>query len=400
MSQKKLTKRTDGRYKVNYGNKQFYGKSKAEAEKKRDEYIAAENKGLNNDFSETTFDEYGLNWISVYRSECSVPLQKQYAGMVNFVAEQLHGKLFKNITVTDMQGICNQLSVYSSSYVSKFLSIVRGIFKTAAAEGAILRNPMELVKRPKCKKTEGHRALEPWERELIVRTCLDHDFGLAAMTMLFTGLRRGEMLYLDVDRDVNFEEKTITVRGAVSFSNGNQPEVSDGKTEAAQRIVPLFGPLADALRGHHGLICPKEDGGLMSQSAFDRKFESYTTFLETQLNGCHKRWYGRTKEHKEILAEGGTLPERKEVTIRSHDFRVDFCTRSYYAKIPLKTLQQWMGHSDTEMILNIYSKLTKEQEISDALKMAEYMEADTPGYGDAKKLERGYSEDELRQRGA
>ena len=59
-----------------------------------------------------------------------------------------------------------------------------------------------------------------------------------------------------------------------------------------------------------------------------------------------------------------------------------------------------MGHSDTEMILNIYSKLTKEQEISDALKMAEYMEADTPGYGEAKKPERSYSDGELGQRGA
>ena len=36
------------------------------------------------------------------------------------------------------------------------------------------------------------------------------------------------------------------------------------------------------------------------------------------------------------------------------------------------------------MILNIYSKLTKEQEINDALKMAEYMEANTPGYADKK----------------
>ena len=37
MSQKKLTKRNDGRFKVNYGTKQFYGKTKAEALKKRDE---------------------------------------------------------------------------------------------------------------------------------------------------------------------------------------------------------------------------------------------------------------------------------------------------------------------------------------------------------------------------
>lgn len=59
----------------------------------------------------------------------------------------------------------------------------------------------------------------------MVKTTLKMMIKTNDYAMLFTGLRRGEMLYLDVDRDVNFEEKTITVRGAVSFSNGNQPEV-------------------------------------------------------------------------------------------------------------------------------------------------------------------------------
>ena len=157
--------------------------------------------------------------------------------------------------------------------------------RTAAAEGAVLRNPMELVKRPKCKKTEGHRALEGWERDLITSTYQEHDFGLVAMVMLYAGLRRGEALFLHVDRDVDFEKKTITVSGAVSFSYGNQPVASEGKTASARRTVPLVRPLAHALQGHHGLLCTKKDGAMMSQSAFDRKFASYITFLETKLNG-------------------------------------------------------------------------------------------------------------------
>ena len=83
--------------------------------------------------------------------------------------------------------------------------MIRGIFRTAVAEGALIRNPMELVKRPKCKKTEGHWALEPWERDLGTSTYADHDFGLCAMV-------RGEVLYIDVDRDVDFQKMTITVR--------------------------------------------------------------------------------------------------------------------------------------------------------------------------------------------
>ncbi|MDO4484724.1 MAG: site-specific integrase [Clostridia bacterium] len=373
MSQKRLTKRADGRYKVNYGGKQFYGKTKAEAVKKRDEYIASENIGLDLNFAEMTFLDYGLKWLRVYRSECGISQQKQYIKMVEFTANTLHNKHMRNITVTDMQGICNSLSVYSASHVAKYMSMVRGIFKTAVAEGALIRNPMDLVKRPKCKKTEGHRALDPWERDLVAATYTGHEFGLCAMVMLYAGLRRGEALYIDVDRDVDFVNKTITVRGAVSFSEGNQPQITDGKTEAAQRTIPLVPPLADALRDHHGLLCTKGDGTLMTQSSFDRKFESYKTYLETKLNGCHKRWYGKTKEHKAMMDADQALPDWREVTIRCHDFRVDFCTRCYYAGIPLKTLQSWMGHSDAQMILEIYSKLTKEQEATDAVKLANYM---------------------------
>ena len=112
---------------------------------------------------------------------------------------------------------------------------------------------------------------------------------------------------------------------------------------------------------------------MMSQSAFDRKFASYITFLETKLNGCPKRWYGNLNEHKMIVAAGKELPPWRDVTIRCHDFRVDFCTRCYYARIPIKTLQSWMGHASTQMIMEIYSKLTKEEEEKDAVRLAEYM---------------------------
>ena len=133
-------------------------------------------------------------------------------------------------------------------------------------------------------------------------------------------------------------------------------------------------PLADALRDHHGLLCAKEDGRLMSQTAFERKYESYITFLETRINGCPKRWYGRTKAHKALLAEGKKLPPWKIVAIRCHDFRVDFCTRCYYAGIPIKTLQRWMGHASMKMILEVYTKLSKTEEEKDAVKLTAFME--------------------------
>lgn len=148
---------------------------------------------------------------------------------------------------------------------------------------------------------------------------------------------------------------------------------SSGKTEAAQRTIPLVKPLEDALRGHHGLLCAKQNGGLMSETAFQNRFNSYLCFLETQVNGCHKRWYGQTKAHKALLARGEELPPWREVKIRCHDFRVDFCTRAYEAEIPVKTLQAWMGHEDATMIMEVYAKLTKEREKIDAERLTKFM---------------------------
>ena len=375
LSQSKLVKRKDGRYKVNYGKKQFYGKTRAEALRKRDAYIAEQNKGLCTDFSQMTFEEYGLKWVEVYHGSCVAPSRRQYQGIVRFVAETLKPKLIRNITAMDLQEVANKMSVYSASYVNKFMSVLRGIFRTAVAEGAILRNPMDLVRRPKCKKCRGHRALLPWERELITGTCKEHDFGLCAMVMLYAGLRRGEAMYVDVDRDCDFVNHTLTVRGALSFTDGNTPGVSEGKTDNAQRTVPMVHKLEEALRGHHGLLCPKSDGGLMTLSAFERKYESYIAFLEKCVNGCSKRWYGKTREQKALIESGGALPEWKSISIRCHDFRVDFCTRAYYAGIPLKTLQKWMGHADETMILRVYTKLQKQEEDADIIKLDTYMEA-------------------------
>lgn len=209
MPRQKLTQRTDGYFKVKYHDKQFYGKTQAEAMKARDAYKQKEQMGLSHDLEGITFLDYALNWLEIYRSDCSVPLQKQYASMIRFAADHTRKRFICDINANDLQAIFNKLSCYSSSYVSKFASLMNGIFRNAVSNGALIRNPMAGVQRPKCKKTGGHRCLEPWERALIRSTWQEHDFGLAAMVMLYTGFRRGEMLHLNIDRDVDFEKRQL-----------------------------------------------------------------------------------------------------------------------------------------------------------------------------------------------
>ena len=371
MPRNNVTERSDGRYTCKYGEKFFYGKTPTEAKRKRQEYVRKLDQGINPDLSDTPFLEDALGWREAFRSECNPKQQRQYDNMILYASEVLGKHYIRQIMASDIKRLYNTLQGKSQSYIQKFRTTIRGIFKSAVQDGILVRSPAEDIKPPKA-KPKSHRYLEPWEQHLVVDTWREHDFGPAAMVMMFAGLRRGEALYLDVDRDVDFEEKLIRVRGAVSYSNDIHGTVTGGKNENAIRVIPLCSCLEEVLKDHHGLLLSRQDGSMMTLSSFDRKYESYITFLETKVNGCHKRWYGKTKEHKALLAEGKTLPPWKEVKIRCHDFRVTFCTTCYEAGIKIKTLQAWMGHADATMIMDIYAKLTEERELQDTTRLDDY----------------------------
>lgn len=371
MPRQKLQQRTDGRYKCKFGDKTFYGKTQTEAIRKRKEYVRDLDQGINPDLSCVPFLEYAFGWLEAYRSTCNSKQKRQYETIIEYTADVLNKTYIRQITATDIQRLYNTLNGKSQSYISKFCTTIRGIFRAAVQDGILFRSPAEMAQPPKGKASQ-HRYLEPWEQKLVVDTWQEHDFGPFAMVMLFAGLRRGEALYFDIDRDVDFEKKLLHVRGAVSYSEGIRGNITEGKTEAAIRTIPLSSCLEKVLKGRHGLLLPMQNGSLMTLSAFDRKYESYINFLETKVNGCHKRWYGKTKEHKQILKEGGEIPPWKDIKIRCHDFRVSFCTMCYEAGIPIKTLQSWMGHADATMIMAIYAKLTAEKEQMDASRLDEY----------------------------
>lgn len=181
----------------------------------------------------------------------------------------------------------------------------------------------------------------------------------AVMVMLYAGLRRGEVMALDVDRDVDFVAKTLTVREAVRFGLDGKPIICRPKTEAGFRTIPLLDILSRELQGHHGLICTSADGELMTESAWKRGWNSYLNALGETLNGCPRRW----------PASGPWHP----VSIRAHDLRHSYCTMLYDAGVDLKTAMLWMGHDDQTMTMQIYTHLTQTRrlEAEAALRNAE-----------------------------
>lgn len=367
MPRQTLKPRADGRYQIEYKGKYFYGKTQKEAYAKRDKYKKDLAAGLKANEAGMTVLEYAAKWVPIHKAGVGKKNYNSYVRHLNILCEHIGDKKLRDVVTSDIQSIYNTRMGYSKSNIGHFVQAIQAMFQSAVIDRIIPFSPCDAAKRPKG-ESGTHRAIEPWEREVI--HCMaktEHRLSLGVLVMLYAGLRRGEMLALDIDRDVDFEKKEIHIREAVRYIS-NQPIVSSPKTDAGERDVPLMDILARALKGHHGLVAQGENGKHMTESVFSKAWDSFINQAEAMLNGVkQKRWYGNTKEHKAILAAGGELEPWKEFNIRTHDFRHSYCTMLYECGVDMKTAQKWMGHADEEMTRKVYTHLSEKQE-QEALK--------------------------------
>lgn len=328
MPRQTLKQRKDGRYKCVYKGVQFYGATQSEALAARAAYIRDEEQQLKH--TQPTVREYATSWLPIHRANVSSKTYNDYAKQVDALIAKIGDKYLRAVTPTDIKSVYMHYVGYSDSTIKRARILYKGIFRSAVADGYIHVNPCDDVQAQPHKGTVGtHRAISEAERKAIHGTI--HRLRPAVMVMLYAGLRRGEAMALNIDRDVDFAKKVIHVREAVRFES-NQPILTSPKTEAGEREIPMIDILASELRGKHGLLLPSANGTLCSDTAFRRAWDSYLRAI-------------------------GTIPGA-EAPIRPHDLRHSYCTMLRDAGVDLKIAMQWMGHADKDMILKIYDHIT------------------------------------------
>ena len=349
-----LKQRADGRYCCKYHGMQFMGNSEDEALAARDEYKRREAAGETRQ-EQHFFRDYAIEWVESYKGHLTTGPYNTHIRNLNKFMGLCGNKSMQDYRPTDISKFYQAFACMSSSTIHSARDTIKGVFKAAYADGIIKKDPTEAITPPK--GTKGtHRAITQEERQLI--HSVDHRLRPAVMVMLYAGLRKGEAMALDIDRDVNFTNRTLTVHQAIRFDTNGQPIICEPKTEAGTRTIPLLDVLSAELAGKHGLLCPSATGGHMSQSSWKRAWESYLYALGEARNGCSRRW-----------AKGPWKP----VSIRAHDLRHSFCTMLYDAGVDLKSAMLWMGHADQTMTMQIYTHLSDKRrtEAENALRNAE-----------------------------
>lgn len=313
----------------------------------------------------TTAREWSEYWLNATKKDAVAPsTYYAYRSFVNRFNEQFGTRQISSITPIELTAAVKKLSGMSTSAIIKYRNTIKAIFDAAEENGLVRRTPAARI--PRIQGSKGtHRNLTDDEIRLCIKAAGQHRFGLCVMLMLFGGLRRGEALFFDVDRDVDYSTWIITIRGAYHFDKSHAVAGSTKSAAGLRSFVapPPLRPFLLAHRGKGASFVPDQGGPITLISA-DRAWESFVTLFSDLQNGFTKRWPKKDEN-------GDPLPYIRS-DIRSHDLRHTAATMLFEADVDAKTAQQILGHSSIAITLGIYAHLTDQKRTNSENKALSY----------------------------
>ena len=202
------------------------------------------------------------------------------------------------------------------------------------------------------------------------------------MIMMYAGLRRGELLALTW-KDIDLQNRTITINKSVEIINGKSYLKHSTKTEASTRIVYIPNVLAEYLASQdHGnslIVCPDAKGNMMSESAWKRLWDSYLYELNFNFGDfsavtIRDNTTGKLTSFQKPNSR--FAPVKIPMVIprfTAHWLRHTFITMMYFAGVDVLTAKEQAGHADIQTTMEIYTHLDgihKEKQIN---KLDEYL---------------------------
>lgn len=239
--------------------------------------------------------------------------------------------------------------------------------------GLIKINPFDKVIRPKVKRTRKEKevkfytvdevkkvmkALEDRVNNTKPSNRLYYYFALLDLAfyrlLAFSGLRGGEALALNW-KDIDFEEKTLTVNKSLSQTK-NGFVISTPKTKSSYRTISLDDKTIRTLKRWQ----LKEKELLFSNRV------NGCEIVFPDLNGQHinrQNIYMRSQR----VAKFAGLPD-----IGTHGWRHTHASMLFEAGATMKEAQVRLGHGSIEMTMNIYTHVTKKVKTETVSKLARY----------------------------
>lgn len=380
----KTKKRSDGRYarqiylgidpatqKRRY--KTIYAATAKEADKLAAEYRAALGRGLDPTAGRTVKALLD-NLIAVKRAQ---GVGASWLRTLDIYARHL-SPLWPipadKVRAADIQQVLGDLATAGLSHktLQEICAVAKAAFSLAIPE-TVQYNPCDKVVVPAGRPAKTRGWLDE-ERQAWVRET-PHRAQRAAMVMMYSGLRRGELTALTW-ADVDLTAKTISVTKSWDFAAGR---VKPPKTAAGVRVVHIPQLLVDFLRKERAAdpatlyVVHTASGGRMTDSAWKRLWQSYMMDLNVRYGYHETANKYATRQKSTDGSARGSLPMVIR-TFTPHELRHTFCTLLYLAGVDVLTARDQMGHSDISVTMGIYTHLDKQHKAAKMSALDTYLD--------------------------
>ena len=357
---------SDGRYVASITmpdgkRKVFYGKTRAEASDKLQQAQRGLHDGLPLPPQRLTLGKYLERWLEESAKPALRPnTYESYSRMSRLhIVPELGRRHLARLSAQDIQGLLNRKleSGLSPRTVQYLHAILRRALGQAERWGMIPRNTARLVTPPRVPKA-NIQPLSPVEAKKLLVAVRGHRLEALYTVALAVGLRQGEALGLRW-ADLNLEAGTLTVKVSLQKYEG-EFVLAEVKTEKSRRTMRLPDVCATALRTHQvrqraereriatawgnswDLVFTEEDGSPLSRHAVSMRF-------------------------KRLLKREGISKHR------FHDLRHTAATLLLSQGVPLRVLQELLGHSQLATTADIYTHVLPVLMADAAAKMDEVL---------------------------
>ena len=302
------------------------------------------------------FVSYLKEWLISIKNTIEENTYDSYKVIVNKICDYFQDKniLLNDLKPVEIQKFYNFLysKELTGNTVLHYHNVIRKALQTALKLDLILSNPADRVERPKKEQFIGSFYSQA---ELNTLFTLIKDDPLQTVIYLtsFYGLRRSEVLGLKWDA-FDFDNKTITIKHkAIETRKDNKRVIllkDKTKNQSSYRTLPLVDDIIVILQEHKKQI---DENKKLCGNSYNKQYLDY--ICVDSMGKLFRPEY--VTDHFTLI-----MNKNKDILkkIRFHDLRHS-CASLLLAKgIPMKEIQDWLGHSTYSTTANIYAHLEKD----------------------------------------
>ena len=340
------------------------GKAEAEAKAKASERISSAKK----DSGEYTFLEFFQVWLEAIKPTVAENTYEGYIHtshrIISYFEKAYPDIKLTELTAMELQQFYNDMYAggLSANTIKHYHANIHKALKYAMKMNLISVNESEKTERPKMEKFE---AMFYNEQELgrLFTAFRGDRMELVVLIAAYYGLRRSEIIGLRWDA-IDFEKGTITIREkAYVVREGDGVRVTKFhnqlKTRASHRTLPLIPFIGELLKEK------KAQNEYLAKLLKHEYCHDYDDYICTDH-------FGNLITPVYVTDHFASMIRKHRLKkIRFHDLRHSCASLLLANGVPMKAIQEWLGHSTFQVTADFYSHLEYNSKVTSANAIAQ-----------------------------